>query len=87
MRITEPWDPLGNYFVKDLVDDLFDESQRRAPMKCEICALGPEQGVTLYRQNPFGEKGIWRCWRDTKVTVDPETKRLVDVLESTDEDR
>lgn len=25
MRITEPWDPLGDHFVKDLVDDLFDE--------------------------------------------------------------
>ncbi len=23
MRITEPWDPLGTYFVKDTVDDLF----------------------------------------------------------------
>ena len=25
MKITEPWDPLGRYFVRDLVDDLFEE--------------------------------------------------------------
>ena len=49
-------------------------------MKCEVCGLGPEQGVTLYRQNPFGEVGRWRCWADTKVTIEPEVKRLVDAI-------
>ena len=30
-------------------------------MKCEICGIGSMQGVTLYRRNPKGETGIWRC--------------------------
>jgi hypothetical protein len=30
-------------------------------MKCEICNRGPMEGVTLYRANEKGVKGIWRC--------------------------
>ncbi len=31
-------------------------------MECEVCHLGPDIGVTLYRQNPLGETpAIWRC--------------------------
>ena len=52
-------------------------------MKCEICDLGPEQGVTLYRQNPMGEKGVWRCSEHNQAEVEAEVQRLVDVLEST----
>lgn len=28
---------------------------------CEICHLGPEDGVNVFRANPKGEVGIWRC--------------------------
>ena len=40
MRVTEPWDPLGRYFVMDIVDDLFDEGHesRVAPMTRERIA-------------------------------------------------
>ncbi len=30
-------------------------------MKCEVCDKGPQEGVTIYRVNPKGVKGIWRC--------------------------
>ena len=30
-------------------------------MKCERCGKAPWDGVTLLRQNPKGEAGIWRC--------------------------
>lgn len=32
MKVSEPWDPLGRYFIKDLVDDLFDEGHGRKTM-------------------------------------------------------
>ena len=28
---------------------------------CDICGRGPEQGVTVFRANPKGQIGIWRC--------------------------
>lgn len=49
-------------------------------MKCEICGMGPEKGVTVYRQNDLGEVGRWRCVDHNQVIVDPETQRLVNVL-------
>lgn len=30
-------------------------------MECEICKRGPMQGISLYRANELGVKGIWRC--------------------------
>ena len=52
-------------------------------MKCEICNLGPEEGVTIYRQNPLGEKGIWRCQQHSRAAaLDPETQNLVRVIEA-----
>lgn len=30
-------------------------------MNCEICNKGPREGVTVYRVNPKGVPGIWRC--------------------------
>jgi hypothetical protein len=33
-------------------------------MKCEICNRGVPDGVDLYRVNPKGIEGIWRCWKD-----------------------
>ena len=30
-------------------------------IRCEICNRGPMQGVTVYRANEKGVKGIWRC--------------------------
>lgn len=30
-------------------------------MKCEICGNTPDNGATLFRQNPKGVTGIWRC--------------------------
>jgi hypothetical protein len=52
-------------------------------MKCEICGQGPMHGVSVFRANPKGQKGIWRCdahLGDTKP--DPEVRELVAILES-----
>ena len=32
-------------------------------MKCEICGRGPADGVTVYRANEKGVRGVWRCER------------------------
>ncbi len=50
-------------------------------MKCEICKLGPEDGVTIHRQNNFGEKGIWRCEDHNEKIVESDIQELVNVLE------
>lgn len=30
-------------------------------MMCEVCGQGIVDGVALYRNNPKGEEGVWRC--------------------------
>ena len=54
-------------------------------MKCEVCGLGPVEGVTVYRQNVRGEVGRWRCREHNDVAVEPEVERLVSVIEGTSE--
>lgn len=51
-------------------------------MKCEICGKGPQDGVTVFRQNPKGEKGIWHCAEHNAAKVDSEVVAVVEVLES-----
>ncbi len=53
-------------------------------MRCEICRLGPARhNVTVYRINPVGETGRWRCLQHLGAhKVDPETRELVEVLEA-----
>lgn len=54
-------------------------------MKCLICGLGPAPehgGVTVYRQNAFGETGVWACRAHRTAPVDAEEQRLVDILEA-----
>lgn len=59
-------------------------------MKCEICgktAMVPPEGdgVALFRVNPVGEKGIWRCevclTPAQRAALDPETYRLSKIIE------
>ena len=50
-------------------------------MKCEICGLGPRNNVSIYRQNPYGDKGIWRCLKHNEASVDPDVEKLVNILE------
>ena len=51
-------------------------------MKCEICGKGVLDGVTLYRQNELGVKGIWRCTEHNQQPVDKEVQELVDIIEA-----
>lgn len=50
-------------------------------MNCEKCGKGMKDGVTLYRQNPKGETGVWRCSACNRTPVDPETAELIVVIE------
>lgn len=45
-------------------------------MRCEVCGKSPDQGANLYRQNPKGQIGIWRCAVHSKP-VDDELVRIV----------
>ena len=54
-------------------------------MKCEVCGKrAPEDNATLFRVNPIGEIGIWRCWKcmtlEQQCAIDPETKHIVTVI-------
>jgi len=31
--------------------------------KCEVCGDGMDEGISLFRVNPTGESGVWRCKR------------------------
>lgn len=47
---------------------------------CRICKLGPADGVSVYRLNPKGEKGIWGCKEHSNP--DPITAEMVETLEA-----
>lgn len=49
-------------------------------MKCDVCGKTPAQGVTLIRQNPKGEKGVWLCLAHNVSPIDPEVANVVDAL-------
>jgi hypothetical protein len=55
-------------------------------MKCEICQRNvPVDGVTLFRVNQTGQKGVWRCkahlTAKQRVVIDPVLKRVVKMIE------
>jgi uncharacterized protein YwgA len=54
-------------------------------MKCEKCGKGPADGVSVYRVNEKGVKGIWRCVNhlepEKHPAPDTETVKLVNILE------
>ena len=49
-------------------------------MRCAVCGKGPMDGVTVYRVNEKGVKGVWAC---REHRLNPSTiQEIVDVLES-----
>lgn len=50
-------------------------------MKCEVCNQGPMHGVSVFRTNPKGEKGIWRCEPHLETKPDPEVLEIVSIIE------
>jgi len=58
-------------------------------MKCEVCGMGPMQGVTIHRVGPKGAPTTqWRC--DAHLgenTVDEGVAEVVAILESADEEQ
>ena len=57
-------------------------------MKCEKCGKGPQDGISLYRINEKGVPGKWCCEKhldpNKHPAPDPETVRLVKILEAKD---
>lgn len=51
-------------------------------MRCMICNKGMNDGVTLFRQNPKGEEGIWACREHRFEPVAKEVEDIVDAIES-----
>lgn len=50
--------------------------------KCEVCGLGPpEDVIAVYRQNPKGQKGVWRCERHNQAPIDPDVREIVQIIE------
>jgi hypothetical protein len=53
-------------------------------MKCEDCGASPSDGHTaLFRQNPKGEIGRWRCQTCNTAPVAPEVAEIVSIVQST----
>jgi hypothetical protein len=51
-------------------------------MKCETCGHGPADGADLYRVNPKGQPGRWRCLQHMPSPPDPELRRIVETVSS-----
>lgn len=49
-------------------------------MRCSVCGKGPMDGVTVYRVNAKGEKGVWACRQHKLTPPDPEVERLDAIL-------
>jgi hypothetical protein len=54
-------------------------------MICEICGAGPRDGVTVYRQNPKGEKGRWRCILHNQARISSDVLDIVEIIEDDNE--
>lgn len=49
---------------------------------CEICGMGPEDGITVYRNNAKGEKAQWRCAGHLDREANPLVEKLVTTIEA-----
>jgi len=49
-------------------------------LKCEVCGQGPQHGVAVFRCNPKGQKGIWRCEPHMETPINAEVKEITDIL-------
>lgn len=56
-------------------------------MKCIVCGRGMQEGVSLFRQNPEGEEGVWACSQHNTGPVDPEVAAITAIIERANECR
>lgn len=50
-------------------------------MLCEVCRKGPPDGLSVFRVNPKGQPGIWRCRAHLDSPPDPDLDRAVREIE------
>jgi len=52
-------------------------------MRCEICGVSAQDGCSLYRINPKGVSGIWRCSVHLPAghSVPPEVREICEAIE------
>lgn len=60
-------------------------------MKCEICHQGPPNGPAVFRVNPKGVPGIWRCeahlTTDQKNKLDGDVLKIVGIIEADNKEK
>jgi hypothetical protein len=49
-------------------------------VKCHVCGKGPQECVTVFRQNEKGGPGSWACEEHATIAPDPTTKAVTDAL-------
>lgn len=52
-------------------------------MRCYECGKGMAEGVSLFRQNPKGEAGIWACEQHSEP-IDEEVLKVSKIIEQND---
>lgn len=55
-------------------------------MRCETCDKGPPDGVDLYRINPKGLAGRWRCIEHMPSPPDPDLRHIVETVSQSQPD-
>lgn len=50
-------------------------------MKCWWCGKGPIEGVSVYRQNQKGQKGVWACSVHNAVELPEDVKTITEAVE------
>ena len=56
-------------------------------MKCTHCGKSPHHGITLIRQNPKGEDGIWSCEACNRQDVPEDLALTVASIQALDKEK
>jgi hypothetical protein len=55
---------------------------RMMAIECEICGVRPDRdNISVFRVNPKGQAGVWRCEAHLETVIDQETLDFVHILE------
>jgi len=54
-------------------------------VSCEKCGKGLREGIALFRQNPKGEIGVWRCAACNTKPIDSEVMEIIQLMKGIEE--